>query len=89
MTDTLTLSADFVDSDIDISDGEINISLDVTGGGGGVKLPINYENDKHIINRPQINNIELIGNKTGDDLRLQDKMQALSVSDIEKILYLG
>lgn len=57
--------------------------------GGSADLPINYEKDSELTNRPSINGTELIGNKTSKQLKLQDEMNALSVTDIEKILYLG
>lgn len=41
-----------------------------------------------LFNKPSINDVELIGNKTGPELRLQNKMQELTVAEIEKILYL-
>lgn len=40
-------------------------------------------NYSDLINKPQINSVELDGNKSGEDLRL-----TLSVQEIEKILYL-
>ena len=60
--------------------GNINV-------GGNVKLPIDYEDDKQLINRPQINDIELIGNKTSEQLYLQGKMNALTVQEVQSILY--
>lgn len=42
-----------------------------------------------IINHPSINGREVIGNKTGIDYNLQNKMSALTVQEIEKILYVG
>ena len=41
-----------------------------------------------LFNHPYINDNELIGNKTGEELGLQNKMNALTVHEIEKILYL-
>lgn len=38
---------------------------------------------------PRINNVELVGNKTGSELGLQDDMDALTVQEVEKILYIG
>lgn len=49
-------------------------------GNGGTS---NYE---HLSNKPKINSIELLGNKTSNDLNLQDKMEALSNMDIENLL---
>lgn len=66
----------------------LNAKLNVVPGSSGTELPIDYENDEHIINRPQINSIELIGDKSSEDLNLQEKMDALTTQEIEKILYL-
>ena len=43
-------------------------------------------NYNYLTNKPQINSIELIGNKTSNDLKLQDQMEALSNIDIENLL---
>lgn len=43
----------------------------------------NYE---YLTNKPQINNITLIGNKTSSELKLQDEMEALTNTDIENLL---
>lgn len=37
------------------------------GGTGGAKLPIDYEKNTQLINRPQINEVEVIGNKSIED----------------------
>lgn len=59
--------------------GEVSIN---TGGG-----TLNYE---YLYNKPKINNVELIQNKTLEDLGIQEKgeypSQSLSNSDIEAIL---
>ena len=55
--------------------------------GGGASLPIHYDRDAELVNRPQINSIELIGDKTSTDLRLQGKMDALTVQEVQTILY--
>lgn len=38
-------------------------------------------------NKPRINDIELAGNKTSEQLKLQHQMLELSESDIDDILY--
>ena len=43
----------------------------------------NYE---YLTNKPQINSVELVGNKTSNELKLQDQMEALSNIDIENLL---
>ena len=42
-----------------------------------------------LYNKPQINGVTLQGNKNSAELKLQDQMETLSQTDIEKILYLG
>ena len=39
-------------------------------------------------NKPSINAVEVRGDKTASDYRLQNKMDALGIQEIEKILYL-
>ena len=67
-----------IDMTIDRND---NINLDF----GGQYCNINYN---VLTNKPKINDVTLINNKTSEELGLQDKMEALSVQEIEKILYL-
>ena len=43
----------------------------------------NYE---YLTNKPQINSVELVGNKTSSELKLQGEMEALSNMDIENLL---
>lgn len=43
-------------------------------------------NYTYVTNKPQINSVELVGNKTSRDLKLQDEMKALSNMDIENLL---
>ena len=43
----------------------------------------NYE---YLTNKPQINSVELVGNKTSSELKLQDEMEALTNTDIENLL---
>lgn len=39
-----------------------------------------------LINLPKINDVELIGNKSSSELKLQGEMEALSNMDIENLL---
>lgn len=55
---------------------------------GNVQM-VHTDNYEDLYNQPQINDVTLIGNKTGEQLNLQDKMDVLSQTEIEKILYLG
>ena len=56
---------------------------------GSVSLPIDYEQDEQVINRPSINNIELLGDKTSEDLGLQGEIDDITPQDIDKIIYGG
>lgn len=43
-------------------------------------------NYNYLTNKPQINSVELVGNKTSSELKLQDEMEALTNTDIENLL---
>ena len=43
----------------------------------------NYEK---LLNKPKINNVELIGNKKSKDLKIQDEMEVLSNLEIEEMI---
>lgn len=75
------LRSDPINVEIPRSDS-INIDIDSTKTVviGGDYPPLRY--------KPQINSIELIGNKTSKQLKLQDEMDAMTIQEIEKILYL-
>ena len=49
-------------------------------------LSVDYE--QHVANKPSINGIILIGDKTSKDIKVQDIMDAATIAEIEKILYL-
>ena len=51
------------------------------GGGGGATSYLDLDD------LPKINGVELTNNKTGGDLQLQDKMDEISNSEIDKIIY--
>lgn len=42
-----------------------------------------------LINKPQINGVELIGNKLSADIHVQDEMNVISEQDIDRIIYGG
>lgn len=44
---------------------------------------------KYLTNKPKINDIEIVGNKTSSEYGLQDKMEKLSNIDIEELLNKG
>lgn len=55
----------------------VTVEEDIAGGTN------NYNN---LNNKPRINNVELVGNKTSKDLKLQNEMESLTNMDIEEIL---
>lgn len=73
--------------DISVSLRESNslqVSLkEIASNGFGTS---NYEKLK---NKPSINSVELIGNKTSDDLKLQGKMESITAHDIDVLMYGG
>lgn len=72
-----------------IKKGGIVLKGNIRTGSGGAKLPIDYEDDKQLINRPSINDVVLIGNKTGEDLKLQDEMTEITEQEIDNIIFGG
>ena len=64
------------------SSSDLRASFGNSAGDSGTR---DYEK---LINQPFINNRKVIGDKTGADYNLQDKMDAATVAEIEKILYL-
>lgn len=57
----------------------VNIDIDKTKGGTS-----NYD---ALTNKPQINDVTLIGNKTSKQLGLQDELDMADEHDIDDILY--
>lgn len=55
----------------------VTVEEDIAGGTN------NYNN---LNNKPKINNVELVGNKTSKDLKIQDEMESLTNMEIEEIL---
>lgn len=66
--------------DADLGDF-VNTGVPASGGGTD-----DYEK---ITNKPRINGIELIGDKSGNDLLLQDKIEEMSDADIDDMIFGG
>lgn len=67
----------------------LQVGITKTGGitlGMGTKGTSNYP---ALTNKPQINSVELIGNKTSAEIGVQDKMIAITEQDIDEIMYGG
>ena len=60
----------------------IEFGVEKSGGGSGG----NYAT---LTNKPQINGVTLIGNKTSKELKVQDEMDEISEQEIDIILYGG
>lgn len=83
MEDELNIELDKEDLDIILDeqnsiDAEIENSDIVSTG-----TTKNYE---ILDNKPQINNVELVGNKNANDLNLQERIEVLTNLEIEEIL---
>lgn len=59
------------------------IDLSVGSGSGGTS---NYE---MLNNKPRINGVELVGNKSSEDILVQALMSEVTPQDIDKIIYGG
>ena len=70
-----------IESPLDIT-MQLGCSYIIDGGGSGTK---DYNK---LINKPQINNITLVDNKTSKDLGLQDEIDNITEQDIDNIIYL-
>lgn len=78
-------------ADINVRQGE-QINLDILSNKDKINFTIEEKQGVSDYNRltgkPKINGITVQGEKLGVDYRLQDKMDVLSIQEIEKILYL-
>ena len=50
---------------------------------------VSTSNYEELYNLPYMNGEKIIGHKVSHDYHLQDEMEVLSQTDIEKILYVG
>lgn len=72
-----------------------NISLKNKNIKGKLTMPertkayINYEDDHELYNRPRINDVELVGNKTSKDIHVQHEMGRITEQMIDKLFYGG
>lgn len=66
--------------DLNIESEDKQLELDIASGGSSTN---HYDK---LLNLPKINDVELIGNKSSSELKLQGEMEALSNMDIENLL---
>lgn len=69
------------DEDIEMNiDSDDDILLKMEDSGTGGEYP-------PLLNKPKINNVTLLGNKTGEELHLQDEMDEITFQDIDNIIF--
>lgn len=65
-------------------------SLSGAGGlRGGLSLNISNKDYNDLANKPKINGVVLEGDKDSPTLKLQGRMDTLTIAEIERILYIG
>ena len=68
MTQWIDVDGNAQSNDITLSGSasmkDITVKGDIEMNGGGAKLPIDYDDDRQLINRPMINDVEVRGNKS-------------------------
>ena len=74
MTDTVL--------DVTLEESGHTLSVSMEEGGG-------TKDYRYLANKPKINSVELIGDKTAEDLRLQGSMEAITEHDIDILMYGG
>ena len=84
-TDSVTLNKGTIDiNSTKINDKKINFKTSLHGT--AVEGTKDYEK---LVNQPKINSIILIGDKTSNELKLQDKMSEVTLQEIDEIIYGG
>lgn len=83
MEDELNIELDKEDLDI-ILDEQNSIDAEIENSD---IVPTGTTKNYEILdNKPQINNVELVGNKNANDLNLQERIEVLTNLEIEEIL---
>lgn len=68
--------------DVTLEESAHTLSVSMEEGGG-------TKDYRYLANKPKINSVELIGDKTAEDLRLQGSMEAIAEHDIDILMYGG
>ena len=68
--------------DVTLEESAHTLSVSIEEGGG-------TKDYRYLANKPKINSVELIGDKTAEDLRLQGSMEAIAEHDIDILMYGG
>ena len=66
--------------DVTLEEGGGTLSVSLSEGGGTTDYMF-------LANKPKINSVELIGDKSGSDLNLQDKMDRVTEHDIDIMMF--
>lgn len=68
--------------------GRLSTTVEITGSLSVPQSRVVAESYDNLQNKPSLNNITIEGDKVSADYKLQHEMDALSVQEIERILYL-
>ena len=71
-----------------LSDPQENLSGTLTVP-SAKPTPTNVDYETQVFNHPTINSEEVVGHKSGEDYKLQNKMKRISEHDIDVIFYGG
>lgn len=74
---------DVIHIDMTVTDGE-DVAMDASDA-----VPVPASDYDKLKNRPKINGVTLEGNKSASDLSLQEAMDAILETDIDKMIYGG
>ena len=74
---------DVIRIDMTVTDGE-DVAMDASDA-----VPVSTSDYEKLKNRPKINSVTLDGNKSASDLSLQEAMDAILETDIDKMIYGG
>lgn len=74
---------DVIRIDMTVTDGE-DVAMDASDA-----VPVSTSDYEKLKNRPKINSVTLEGNKSASDLSLQEAMDAILETDIDKMIYGG
>ena len=68
---------------------ELEGDIKIANRFNGFQLPIHYNIDAELVNRPLINNVELLDNKTSEELGLEPTIHDITEQDIDNMMYGG
>lgn len=80
---TVTDSDDVIHIDMPVTDSD-DVAMDASDA-----VPVSTSDYDKLKNRPRINSVTLEGDKKASDLSLQEAMEAILETDIDKMIYGG